>query len=239
MPKKQETASGCLPSLPEVAVTLQEDTRIPGKINFSVEEEIAFLRERNRELETENAFLKERETAFVHDGVETLNVVIDALRTVQPGREADHFVKESGQRINAASADDKLFIINARIKAAAAMIRESPAPTIAGEGEERFTYTLRTKTENRALALVDHLKRTGKTVLKMPEARAVLETHESRRLDRKIVWRAMKVAQGLLRATKDTVWGVCRLIVSPTAIGGGGAEDTVPRPRRDRTPWGG
>lgn len=188
--------------------------------------------------DAEIAFLKERETAFVRDGIEALNTVVEALRAVRPGREADQFVRESGERINAASADDKPFLINARIKRAATMIRDAPAPVVEREG--RFSYSTNTRTQNRALALVDHLKRTGKGSLKMPEARSVLETHEGRHLDRKVVWRAMKAAQGLLRATKDTVWGVSRLILKcPLERGDNEDRVTMPRPRRERVPWGG
>lgn len=132
-----------------------------------------------------------------------------------------------------------------------ALAEEAPSTTVV-EGEGRFTYTTRTRTENRALALVEHVKTTGKTTIKSTEARAVLETHEGKPLDRKVVLRALEVAQGILRATSDKVGGVTRLILStssrrpsPTSpqereshnrsVGGGGPS----RPRRWAVPWDG
>jgi hypothetical protein len=249
--KNQETASGRRPRLPEVAVTLQEDSSLTGKINLSVEEENALLRERNRQLETENSILRERENTLTRDGVETLNAVTEALRTIQPGKETARFLKDSEKRILAAAPEDKPLVINARIKAAAVMIRDSPPAVSVSMGGGQYHYNTRTRTENRGLALVDHLKHTGKSVLKMPEARAVLETHEGRKLDRKIVWRALRFAQGFLRASVDTVGGIGRLLldgplVVPAhqihqAVLDEGEESRVgpSRPRRDRVPWDG
>lgn len=132
-------------------------------------------------------------------------------------------------------------------------LAEAPSITVV-EGEGRFTYSIRTRTENRALALVEHVRTTGKASIKSTEARAVLETHEGKPLDRKVVLRALEVAQGILRATSDKVGGVTRLILStssrrpsPTSpqereshnrigrVGGGG----LSRPRRWAVPWDG
>ena len=130
-------------------------------------------------------------------------------------------------------------------------LAEAPSITME-EGEGRFTYTTRTRTENRALALVEHVKTTGKASIKSTEARAVLETHEGKPLDRKVVLRALEVAQGILRATSDKLGGVTRLILSTSSrrpspastqgreshnrsVGGGG----VSRPRRWAVPWDG
>jgi len=130
-------------------------------------------------------------------------------------------------------------------------LAEAPSITVV-EGEGRFTYSIRTRTENRALALVEHVRTTGKSSIKSTEARAVLETHEGKPLDRKVVLRALEVAQGILRATSDKVGGVTRLILStssrrpsPTSpqgreshnrsVGGGGPS----RPRRWAVPWDG
>jgi hypothetical protein len=249
--KKQRNSLRGLPSIPEVVFTLQEDSSLRGKIKLSVEEENALLRERNRQLEAENAILRERETARFRDGVETLNVVTEALRTIQPGKETARFLKDSEKRILAAAPEDKPLVINARIKAAAAMIRDSPPAVSVSMGGGQYHYNTRTRTENRGLALVDHLKHTGKSVLKMPEARAVLETHEGRKLDRKIVWRALRFAQGFLRASVDKVGGIGRLLldgplVVPAhrirgAVLDEGEESRVglSRPRRDRVPWDG
>lgn len=131
------------------------------------------------------------------------------------------------------------------------MIRNSPPLVSVSTGGGQYHYNTRTRTENRALALVDHLKHTGKAVLKMPEARAVLETHEGRKLDRKIVWRAVRKAQGLLQATVDKVGGIGRLVLDgPLAIPSHqihravideGEESRVnaPRPQKNRVPWDG
>lgn len=130
-------------------------------------------------------------------------------------------------------------------------LAEAPSITVE-EGEGRFTYSIRTRTENRALALVDHVKTTGKASIKSTEARAVLETHEGKPLDRKVVLRALEVARGLLRASQDKVGGVTRLILSTSSrrpspaspqereshnrsVGGGG----LSRPRRWAVPWDG
>lgn len=132
-----------------------------------------------------------------------------------------------------------------------ALAEEAPSITVV-EGEGRFTYSIRTRTENRALALVEHVKATGKASIKSTEARAVLETHEGKPLDRKVVLRALEVARGLLRASQDKVGGVTRLILSTSSrrpspaspqereshnrsVGGGG----LSRPRGWAVPWDG
>jgi hypothetical protein len=245
MPKKQETASGCRPSLPEVAVTLQEDSSITGKIKLSVEEENALLRDRNRQLEAENAIFREGFTRLY--GAITRAY---ATRGKAEKRDVDHFARvveglQPQQRpVYLASMGEDM------VKALA------EAPTLAREeGEGRFTYSTRTRTENRALALVEHVKTTGKASIKSTEARAVLETHEGKPLDRKVVLRALEAAQGLLRATSDKLGGVTRLILSTSTrrpapasppqareshnrIGEGGGGG-LSRPRRWAVPWDG
>jgi len=224
---------------------LQDSSSSVSKIKLS--EEIAFLRERNRELETENAFLKERENTLTRDGIETLNAVVEALRTTHPGKETARFLRDSDERIKSASPEYRPFIVNSRIKAAAAMIRDVPAPAIE-EGENRFTYTTNTRTQNRARALVDHIQRTDKSTIKSSDARTVLETIEGKPLDRKIVHRALNAAQSILRASKDKIGGISRLIM-PSAplrprrddrdIFGGGGGGNVSRRRREGAPPGG
>lgn len=214
MPEKSRTASGSAAKLPEVANALHQDNSIPNKINLSVEEEIAHLRERNRQLEAENALLRERDNALTHDGIETLNVAIGALRTIQPGREADQFVRQSEESIRTASPEDRPFIINARIKRAATMIKDTPAPSVSEPtGPDPLRYDVKTLNQKRAEAIAAHVQQTGKTSIKSVEARAVLETVEHRRLDRKTVWRALRAARGILRATADKMGGVTRLII--------------------------
>ncbi|MDD3250133.1 MAG: hypothetical protein PHF23_07205, partial [Smithellaceae bacterium] len=112
--KKQENSHRGRPSIPEVADTLQEDSSTTGKINLSIEGGLALLSERNRQLENENAILRERDATRYLDGIETLNAVIDALRTIQPGKETARFLKDSEERILAAAPEDKPLVINAR-----------------------------------------------------------------------------------------------------------------------------
>ena len=131
-----------------------------------------------------------------------------------------------------------------------ALAEEAPSTTVV-EGEGRFTYSTRTRTENRALALVEHVRTTGKASLKSTEARTVLETVEGRKLDRKTVHRAMNVARGILRASSEVVGGIRRLVIpspspgggedrpQPFAVGGGGDRGGVPRARRWAVPWDG
>ncbi|MGD9566673.1 MAG: hypothetical protein AB7V64_11055 [Methanothrix sp.] len=252
--KKQETASGRLPSLPEVVFTSQEDSSITGKINLSVAEENTLLRERTRQLENENAILRERETALVRDGVETLNAVTEALRTTKPGKETARFLKDSETRILAAAPEDKPLVINARIKAAAAMIRDSPAASLqpAAEGPAPLRYDTKTINQKRGEALAAHIQKSGKTSTFSPELKAVLETVEGRKLDRKTVHRAMDVARGILRASSEVVGGIRRLVIpshspgggddrtQPVAVvGGGGDRVGLSRPRRWGVPWDG
>jgi hypothetical protein len=206
------------------------------------------------EIEVKDQIIKalvERETARTRDGIETFNVVIETLRAIQPGKETTRFFHESETMIKAASPEDRPLVINARIKAAAAMIRNSPPAVSVSMGGGQYHYNTRTRTENRGLALVDHLKHTGKATLKMPEARAVLETHEGRKLDRKVVWRALRFAQGFLRASVDKVGGIGRLVLDGSlavpahqihrAVLDEGEESrvNVPRPRRWAVPWDG
>lgn len=246
------------PSLPEVVVTQQDSSSATTEINLSVEEENALLRERNRQLEAtvaakdaEIAILRERETALTRDGIEALNSLTEALRTIQPGKETARFLKDSEEKILAAAPEDRPLVVNARIKGAVAMIRNSPPLVSVSMGGGQYHYNTRTRTENRALALVDHLKNTGKATLKTSEARTVLETHEGRTLDRKAVWRAVRKAQGLLQATVDKVGGIGRLVLDgPLAIPAHQIHRAVidedeesrvnaPRPQRNRVPWNG
>jgi len=88
--KKPRNSLRARPSIPEVVAFLQGDSSTTGKINLSVEEENALLRERNRQLEAENAILREREAALVRDDVETLKAVIEAFQDI-PEIDADLF----------------------------------------------------------------------------------------------------------------------------------------------------
>ena len=199
---------------------------------------------------------KQRETisTLTKDSVETLNASIETLRAIHPGKDATTFFIESQKMVENATQEDRPFVALARVRAAAAMIREA-TPTISpgeGEGPDPLRYDTRTLNQKRGEALAAHIQQTGKASLKSTEARAVLETVEGRGLDRKTVWRALRAAQGILRATVDKVGGISRLVLSSPSrppgwnspdglgrrheLGGGGR---VPRPQRDRVPWDG
>lgn len=241
--KKQRNSLRARPSLPEVAVTSQEDSSLTGKINLSVEEENALLRERNRLLENENALYRE---AFLR----LYNAT--ARQYSAKGRDEKKRADKYARTVKGLQPDDRPGYLASMGEVMIEALTE--APNLAREeGEGRFTYTTRSRTENRALALVEHVKTTGKASIKSTEARAVLETHEGKPLDRKVVLRALEVARGLLRASQDKIGGVTRLILStssrrpsPTSpqeseshnrIGGGGGG--LSRPRRWAVPWGG
>jgi hypothetical protein len=250
--KKLRNSLRGLPSIPEVVAFLQEDSSITGKINLSIEGELALLSERNRQLETENAILRERETARFRDGVETLNSITDALRTIQPGKETARFLKDSEERILTAAPEDKPLVINARIKAAAAMIRDSPTASLqpAAEGPAPLRYDTKPLNQKRGEAIAAHVQMRGGAIIKSTEAGTVLETIEGRKLDRKTVHRALDVARGILRASSEVVGGIRRLVIpSPSpgggedrpqpVAGGGGDRGEVSRARRWSVPWDG
>ena len=127
------------------------------------------------------------------------------------------------------------------------------SPTFVAEGPDPLRYDTKTLNERRAEALAAHLRTTGKSSIKSTEARAVLETIEGRGLDRKAVWRSLRALQGILRASKDIIGGVARLVVpsssgprrSPPQEGGSPPFETTgygsisPRSRRWSVPWDG
>ncbi|MCP1392979.1 MAG: hypothetical protein J5I35_09520, partial [Methanothrix harundinacea] len=232
----------------------QETSNVAAKINLSVEEELALLKDRNRQLENENAILREREDALVRDGVETLNAVTEALRTTKPGKETARFFRDSETRILAPAPEDKPLVINARIKTAAAMIRDSPAPPSATptEAGSPLRYDTKPLNQKRGEAIAAHVQMRGGAIIKSTEAGTVLETIEGKKLDRKTVHRALDVARGILRASSEVVGGIRRLVIpshSPgggydrtqpgVVCGGGGDRDSSPHPRRWGVPWDG
>jgi hypothetical protein len=167
------------------------------------------------------------------------------------GKDEKKAVAKYARTVEGVDPDDRPGYLASMGEVMIEALAEAPSITVV-EGEGRFTYSIRTRTENRALALVEHVRTTGKASIKSTEARAVLETHEGKPLDRKVVLRALEVAQGILRATSDKVGGVTRLILStssrrpsPTSpqegeshnrsVGGGGPS----RPRRWAVPWDG
>lgn len=214
-----------------------------------------------REAIDEIAAREEREAVILKDNIETLNAVIEALRTAKPGKETARFFRDSETRIRNAAPEDKPLVINARIKKAAAMIRDSPAASLslqpAAEGPDPLRYDTKTLNQKRGEAIAAHVQKSEKAATSTPELKAVLETVEGRKLDRKTVHRAMDVARGILRASSEVVGGIRRLVIpSPSpggredgdriqsagAFGGGGGGEyrgSPPRPRRWAVPWDG
>jgi len=262
MKEKAKAASGGRASIPEVAITLQEDSSIRGEIKVSIQEEV--IRKLDsilpdcppeaqaviREVIVEISDLKERESTRSQDDVEALNTVIEALRIVQPGRETARFFRDTEKSILTSSPEDRPFVINARIKAAAAMMRQGCQSPPATEGADPLRYDTRTLNQRRGEALATHALKTGKAAIKSTEAGTVLETIEGRKLDRKTIHRALDVARGILRASSEVVGGVRRLVIpsSPEGggedhpqpvVGGGGDRGGVSRPRRWTVPWDG
>lgn len=132
----------------------------------------------------------------------------------------------------------------------------SEPPAVAArttEAPDPLRYDLRNLNQRRAEALAAHLRQTGKSSIKSTEARAFLEGVEGRALDRKAVWRALRAAQGILRAARDIIGGIARLILPPSTSsprgspqeGGSQPIETpgyggnVPRPRRWPVAWEG
>lgn len=207
-------------------------------------------------LKEENAVLREEKNSQTKDGIETFNAVVEALRTIQPGKETARFLKDSEEKIMISSPEERTLVINARIKAAAAMIRDSPAPATMGrptEGPDPLRYDLRNLNDRRRDAIVAYMERTGKATITTQEARHVLQTSENRKLDRKAIWRALRAARDYLGAKLDLLGGVRRLIISTPStpssrrpddggsqpfetVGGG---DSSPRLRRWPVPWDG
>ncbi len=126
-----------------------------------------------------------------------------------------------------------------------ALFGNHPDGSVSSSTPAPSRYDLKTLNEHRAEALVAYMKETGKRTLKSIEARVYLESIEHRRLDRKTVWRAMRTAQGILRASKDIVSGIVRLVL-PAGVGQPGCEEVVeeiggtpPRRRGWGVPWDG
>ena len=160
---------------------------------------------------------KQRETisTLTKDTVETLNASIETLRAIHPGKDANTFFIESQKMVENATPEDRPFVVLARVRAAAALIRDStPATSLLDvKGPDPLRYDVKTLNQKRAEALAAHVQQTGKNSIRSNEARTVLETVEHRKLDRKSVHRALAAVQILLRASKDMVGGVSRLLI--------------------------
>jgi len=134
-----------------------------------------------------------------------------------------------------------------RIRIAIGMMKETPPISAVEPVEEKFTYSTKTRVENRAIAIADFMKRTGKSSIKSTEAKIVLEDIEGQELDRTIIKRAMDKASKLLRAPKDIFGGVARIVLPapltvPTTSPSSSEEPggvSLSRRRRTDVPWGG
>lgn len=133
-------------------------------------------------------------------------------------------------------------------------LAETPATTIAATSEDnkRFSYSKATLNENRATAIIDHVQKTGSATIKTPEVKAILETHEDRKIDSKSVWRAMKLAGEIMKAEKDKYARTVRLKIPDffrrnnaesdedreyRRMVEGGDLGKLPGPRKDRVEW--
>jgi len=79
------------------------------------------------------------------------------------------------------------------------------SPIVDGEPEPK--YSLLTRTQNRAKALVEYMKETGKASLKTSEAKAYLEGVEGRKLYSMSVIRAMRLIPVIVGAVLDHLGG--------------------------------
>lgn len=212
-----------------------------------IEERDAEIAKLKTDLTKKNVVIEEQDQRFVSFFkfcVEALNDATEALEIVCPGKETRTFINETKKAVETATPNGRPYAVVGRVRQIIGMMKETPPLLI--ETEKRYTYNTRTRTENRALALVDHIKCTDKTSIKSSDARTVLETIEGRPLDRKIVHRALNAAQSLLRASKDTIGGISRLIMPSAPLsprrdifGGGGGGDMVSRRLREGAPPGG
>jgi hypothetical protein len=203
---KVENSPRCPPRLPEVAITAQDSSSATTEINLSVEDEIHQLRERKRQLEAENAIFREGFTR-----------IYNALSRAYSTKGAAE--KKTTERY--AQTVEKLETVEDRTGYLATMaenmiegLATPPAPPLLEPtGPDPLRYDVKTLNQKRAEALAAHVQTTGKNSIKSTEARAVLETIEGRALDRKVVHRALDAAQSLLRASKDMVGGIARLVI--------------------------
>lgn len=120
--KKVDNSPRSPPSLPEVAVTLQEDSSIPEKINLSIDEEKRRLQEENyrllEEVRQKDDELKELED----DSVKTLNSAFVVLRRFPDVIDADDFIEDSRLRIQHARPEDRVYVIRDVLRSTSTLI---------------------------------------------------------------------------------------------------------------------
>ena len=78
--KNEETASGRRPSLPEVAITLQDSSNATTEINLSVDEERRRLQEEHQLLLEETRQKEDELKELVDESINTLNDAFNVLR---------------------------------------------------------------------------------------------------------------------------------------------------------------
>ena len=105
--KNEETASGRRPSLPEVAVALQDSSSATTKINLSVEDEKRRLLEEHQRLRQKEDELRELE----NDSIKTLNAAFIVLQRFSDVIEAEDFIEDSRLRIEHARPDERVHVI--------------------------------------------------------------------------------------------------------------------------------
>jgi hypothetical protein len=105
--RNEETASGRRPSLPEVAVALQDSSSATTKINLSVEDEKRRLLEEHQRLRQKEDELRELE----NDSIKTLNAAFIVLQRFSDVIEAEDFIEDSRLRIEHARPDERVHVI--------------------------------------------------------------------------------------------------------------------------------
>jgi hypothetical protein len=215
-----------------------------------IEERDAEIAKLKTDLTKNNVVIEEQDQRFVSFFkfcVEALNDATEALEVVCPGRESRVFITETKEKVETAAPEGRPFAVVGRIRIAIGMMKETPPISAVEPVEEKFTYSTKTRVENRAIAIADFMKRTGKNSIKSTEAKIVLEDIEGQELDRTIIKRAMDKASKLLRAPKDIFGGVARIVLPapltvPTTSPSSSEEPggvSLSRRRGTRLPWGG
>jgi hypothetical protein len=215
-----------------------------------IEERDAEIAHLKTDLVEKDAVIEEQDhyfDSFFKFTVETLNDAAEALEFVCPGKETRTFINETKKAVETATPEGRPFAVVGRIRQIIERMKEMPPISAVEPVEEKFTYSLKTRTENRAMAIADFMRRTGKNSIKSMEARIVLEDIEGQKLDRTIVKRAMDKASKLLRAPKDIFGGGARLVLpapltAPTTSSSSSEEPcgvSLSRRGRTRLPWSG
>jgi dynactin complex subunit len=120
--KNEETASGRRPSLPEVAVALQDSSSATTKINLSVDEERSRLQEEHRRLKEEVRQKEDELKKLEDESIKTLNSAFTFLQRFSEVIEADDFIEDSRRRIHQARAEDRVRVIRDVLRSTSALM---------------------------------------------------------------------------------------------------------------------